>query len=111
MHHVLELLPLRSEELDPRSGTLLALRAIEEDHPVRLYEDRSPGFRLTIIRVPWVSRWRCLVCHKVTQCLTLNRMTWQEIQLELDQLYYPLINVSSCIGIVEHDLQRARGHH
>jgi hypothetical protein len=40
MHHVLELLPIRSGEQDPHTGTLLALGAIEEERLVRLGEDR-----------------------------------------------------------------------
>jgi hypothetical protein len=66
MHRVLKLLPIRSEEQDPRSGTLLVRGAIEEERPVRLGEDQSLGFRLAIIRGPWVARWRCPVCHKVS---------------------------------------------
>jgi hypothetical protein len=50
MHHVLELLPIWSEEQDPCSGTLLARGAIEEERLVRLSEDQSLGFRLAIIQ-------------------------------------------------------------
>jgi hypothetical protein len=52
MHHVLELLPIRSEEQDPHFGTLLARGAIEEECPMRLSEDRSLGLRLVITRAP-----------------------------------------------------------
>jgi hypothetical protein len=43
MHHVLELLPIRSEEYDPHSSTLLAREGIEEERLVRLSEDFSLG--------------------------------------------------------------------
>jgi hypothetical protein len=48
MHHVLELLPIKSEEQDTCTGTLLARGAVEEECPVRLGEDRSLGLQLTI---------------------------------------------------------------
>jgi hypothetical protein len=38
--------------------------------------------------------------------MILNHMTRQEIQLKRGQLCHPLSDVSSCIGVVEHDLQR-----
>jgi hypothetical protein len=52
MHHALELLPLWSEEQDPRFSTLLVQGAVEEERTVRLSEDRSLGFQLAIIRAP-----------------------------------------------------------
>jgi hypothetical protein len=66
MHHVLKLLPTWSEKQDPRSGTLLARGAVEDESPVRLGEDQSFDLQLAVIRSPWVARRRCPVCHKVT---------------------------------------------
>jgi hypothetical protein len=59
MHHILELLPVRSEEQDPRTGPLLTRGAVEKESPVRLDEDRSLGPRLTIIRPLW-GVWWCI---------------------------------------------------
>jgi hypothetical protein len=41
MHHVHELVPIRSQEQDPRFDNLLVQGAIEEECPVRLGEDQS----------------------------------------------------------------------
>jgi hypothetical protein len=43
MHHVLELLPIRSEEQDPHFGTLLARGAIEEECPFWVTQVCRPG--------------------------------------------------------------------
>jgi hypothetical protein len=52
VHHILKLLPVRSEEKDPRAGPLLMRGAIEEESPVRPGEDRSPRPQLTVTRPP-----------------------------------------------------------
>jgi hypothetical protein len=74
VHHVLELLPSRSQEQDPHSGTLFTQGAVEEGSPMWLNEDQSFDLQLVVIWTLWLAwRW-CLVYHKVSWHLTLNCM-------------------------------------
>jgi hypothetical protein len=52
VHHVLELLPTRCQEQDPRSVTMLTLGAIEEECPMGLGEDQSFDLRLVDVWTP-----------------------------------------------------------
>jgi hypothetical protein len=54
---------------------------------------------------PWVAWLQRLVHHKITEHLTLNSMTRNEVQLKFIQLYSPLSNIASRIGVVEHGSQ------
>jgi hypothetical protein len=56
VHHILELLAIRSEEQDPHADPLLTRGAIKEENPVRLGEERSPRPRITAIRPRWEVR-------------------------------------------------------
>jgi hypothetical protein len=53
----------------------------------------------TLLSGPWVAWWRRPIRHKISEHLTLNRMMCNEVQLKLSQLYSPLSNIASCIGL------------
>jgi hypothetical protein len=98
-------LGVQSEEQDPHTVPLLSRGDVEEESPVRPGEDRSSGFWLTVVWALWVSQWRRLVRHKISEHLALDRMSRYEIQLELCQLCCPFSDVNSCIRVMKHDPQ------
>jgi hypothetical protein len=71
VYHVLELIPLQSEERAPRTGPLSTRGAVKEESPVGPGESRSSGLWPTAARAPWVAcRW-CPVDYEVGQHLAL----------------------------------------
>jgi hypothetical protein len=105
MHHVLEFLSVWIEEQGSRTGPLLLRGAVEEESLVGAREHRSPSLGCTVIRAPWLACWRCPFCYEICEYLTLDRMAFNEVQLELSQLSIPLSNVPSYVGVVEYGSQ------
>jgi hypothetical protein len=51
----------------------------------------------------WVAWWQRPICHKISEHLTLNRMTRNKVQLKLSQLCSPHSDIASRIRVMEHD--------
>jgi hypothetical protein len=105
VHNVLQLFPSWSKEQGSHTAPLLLRGAVEVEGPVRVGECWSRWFRCTVVWLPWEAWWRRSVCYKISEHLTLNCMTRNEVQLKLSQLCSPLSDIASHIGVVEHDPQ------
>jgi hypothetical protein len=69
-------------------------------------EHQSFRLRCTVIHAPWVSWWWCPVHHEISKHITLDRMARDKVWLELNQLYNQLSDVTSRVGVVEHNSQQ-----
>jgi hypothetical protein len=89
--------------------------SVEEEGPVGLDEDRTPGLRrcgVQIgIRTPRSARGRCPLHDEVSQDLALDCVARLEVQLELSKLRGPLGDVACGIRVVEDGPSRKGGHH
>jgi hypothetical protein len=78
-------------------------RSVEEERPVRLSEDRTPGLRRCGARIgiqtPRSARGRCPLNDEVSQDLALDGMARLEVQLELSELRGPLGDVACGIRL------------
>jgi hypothetical protein len=94
VHHVLHLISAWVDEDHSGSATLLTGGSVEEECPVGLGEDWTPGLRRFGVRIgirsPRSARGRCLVHNEVSQDLALDGVARLEVQLELSELHGPL---------------------
>jgi hypothetical protein len=98
VHHVLHLISAWVNEDHSGSATQLSGGSVEEERPVGLDEDRSPGLRrcgVQIgIRTPRSTRGRGPLHDEVSQDLALDSMARLELHLELGKLRRPLGDVA-----------------
>jgi hypothetical protein len=108
VHHVLHLISAWVDEDHSSAASLLAGGSIEEERPVGLGEDQSPGLRrfgVQIgIRTPRSARRRGPLHDEVCQDLALDSVAILELQLELSKLRGPLGNVTCGVRVVENGL-------
>jgi hypothetical protein len=105
VHHVLHLISIGADEDHPSSANLLTSGSIEEERPVGLGEDRTPGLRRCGVRIgirtPRSARGRCPLHDEVSQDVALDGMARLEVQLELSELRDPLGDVACGVRVVE----------
>jgi hypothetical protein len=115
VHHVLHLISSWVDEDHSSSANLLTSGSVEEERPVGLDEDRTPGFRRrrvrTGIRTPRSVWGRRPLHDKVSQDLALDGVARLEVQLELSELRGRLGDVACGVRVVEDGPQRKGGHH
>jgi hypothetical protein len=87
------------------TATLLAGGSVEEERPVGLGEDRSPGLHRCGVQIgiqtPRSARGRGPFHDEVSQNLALDSVARLEVQLELSKLRSPLGDVAFGVRVVE----------
>jgi hypothetical protein len=77
----------------------------EEERPVGLGEDRTPGLRQCGVRIgirtPRSAWGRCPLHDEVSQDLALDGVARLEVQLKLSELHGPLGDVACGIRVME----------
>jgi hypothetical protein len=113
VYHVLHLISIGVDEDHPSSANLLTGGSVEEERPVGLGEDRTPGLcRCGVrigIRTPRNARGRCPLHDEISQDLALDSVARLEVQLELSKLRGPLGDVACGVRVVEDGPQGVLG--